>query len=55
MSLVGMRFPSDHGELVVVGLAPWSDAYMLCEGADGFKTARPVSLLLTYRSAGWTR
>lgn len=44
--LIGVRFQSDQGELVVVGTAPWSDAYMLCDAA-GVRTARAVSLLRT--------
>jgi len=47
--LVGMRFASDRGELVVVGTAPWSDAYMLCDG-KGTRSARAVSLLRSARS-----
>lgn len=46
--LVGMKFKADSGLLVVTRTAPWSDAYMECEGRSA-KTVRSVRLLHEHR------
>lgn len=47
--LVGMKFKSDHGLLVVIRTWPLIDSFMECEGRDQFKTLRSVSRLREHR------
>lgn len=49
VDLIGFRFGGDQGWLTVTATAPWSNAYVLCEGAHA--TCRPAALVRAFKTA----